>query len=55
MHRIGLANEVARSTGDETIMFIRWQPKKKGSVEVQVPISWELSLELAGLAADVPN
>lgn len=39
MHRIGPANDVARSNGDETIIFIRWQPKKKGSVEVQVPMS----------------
>lgn len=55
MHRIGPANEVARSGGDDTMMFIRWQPKKKGSVEVQVPMSWDLSLELAGLAADAPS
>ena len=55
MHRIGPANEVARSGGDDTVMFIRWQPKKKGSVEVQVPMSWELSLELASLAADAPS
>lgn len=42
MHRIGPANEVARESGEDTIMFIKWQPEKKGAVEVQIPMSWEL-------------
>ena len=36
---------------DDAPLFGLW----KASVEVQVPMSWELSLELAGLAADAPS
>lgn len=55
MHRLGPVNEVTRASGDAVLMFIKWQPGKKGSVEVQIPMSWELSMELAGLAADAPS
>lgn len=50
MHLLGPKNEEAR---DDQIV-IRWQPKKRGSQGVAVPISRPLMLELGNLPDDAP-
>ncbi|MBE1297149.1 MAG: site-specific integrase [Rhodobacteraceae bacterium] len=47
-HLLGPRNEVFRGDGQ----IISWQPGKKGSQPVEVPMSGQLMLELAGLPAD---
>ncbi|TMM55118.1 tyrosine-type recombinase/integrase [Sulfitobacter sabulilitoris] len=49
-HLLGPEHEVFR--GDHQVLS--WQPSKKGSQPVEVPMSVELMMELAGLPEDAP-
>jgi len=50
MHRLGPRDELTR--GER--LYIRYQPSKKGSSEVQLPLPWNFMLEVANLPVDAP-
>ena len=48
MHILGPRHEMTRNER----LYIRFQPSKKGSSEVQLPLPWDFMLEAANLPAD---
>ncbi len=50
MHLLGPQHEIIRNER----LYIRFQPSKRGSSEVQLPLPWGFMLEAANLPADAP-
>ncbi len=50
MHLLGPEHEMTRNER----LYIRYQPSKKGSSEVQLPLPWNFMLEVADLPVDAP-
>lgn len=50
MHILGPRHELTRNER----LYIRFQPSKKGSSVVQLPLPWDFMLEVANFAVDAP-